>query len=380
MQHGRRVGIQVTADFGIGTWHCAGQESLQHDTQGVDVGGGGYRAPARLLGGRVGRCACTPAVVPSSRSRVVEQPGDAEVQQLDLAIEVDEQVVGLEVAVYDQLAVCMRDGGTDLQHQPQTLPTIQLLPGRVVDEVGALHPLHHKIRPAAIGDSGVVEPGDVRMLQQGPDLALLGHALGQSRTARQMRQLQRHLPLENAVDSFGEPDRAHATAADLSYQTVWAQTVAGCRGGHVIRYPGQRRYQAGGNGFGSMPRQHLPQRLQQRLLRRRQRTHPGLALARGQVERSIQQSAQFADLLGGQTHVGAVRQVGGGHCLQTSTQSCRQTGHGECEEITRRAGGTVPLAQRATDSLSQSTNRPNLTCVFPGRRCPSEGITSTVLS
>ena len=91
----------------------------------------------------------------------------------------------------------------------------------------AVDVLEREVGPAALVDAGVVEPGDVRVLEQRADVALARHALGQARAPGQARQLQRDLALQAAVGALGQPHRAHAAAADLADQPVRADDVAG---------------------------------------------------------------------------------------------------------------------------------------------------------
>ncbi len=67
---------------------------------GVAAAGGD---PLRALGGRG-----------------LEQPGDAEVEELHLARIADQDVAGLEVAVHHQVVVGVPDRGADLEQQAQT--------------------------------------------------------------------------------------------------------------------------------------------------------------------------------------------------------------------------------------------------------------------
>ena len=61
-----------------------------------------------------------------ARFTVLEQLGDAEVQQPHLAVGADEDVCRLEVAVHDELAMCVRHGVGDLREQPQARPHVEL--------------------------------------------------------------------------------------------------------------------------------------------------------------------------------------------------------------------------------------------------------------
>jgi hypothetical protein len=88
------------------------QQFVQHDPQGIDVGGGRDRLAAHLL-----RCGVVGGQqadmhVREDRGRVLvgEQPRNAEVEQLQLAVARHQHVGGLQVAMDDQLRVRLLNG------------------------------------------------------------------------------------------------------------------------------------------------------------------------------------------------------------------------------------------------------------------------------
>ena len=87
----------------------AGQQQVEQHAQRVDVGGGGDVAARELLGrrvlGRQRRFALAGERRPLSRLVALQQLGDAEVEQLHLAVRGHQHVGGLEVAVHDQVRV-----------------------------------------------------------------------------------------------------------------------------------------------------------------------------------------------------------------------------------------------------------------------------------
>lgn len=64
------------------------------------------------------------------------------------------------------------------------------------------------------------------MLQTCTDALLARHALRKALGPGDARQLQRYLALERTIDTLGQPDGAHAAAADLSDQAVGPHQIA----------------------------------------------------------------------------------------------------------------------------------------------------------
>jgi hypothetical protein len=74
--------------------------------------------------------------------------------------------------------------------------------------------LHRQVRQTRGINPCVVETRDERVLEARQDVALSGKALLEiGSQVRQHRQLQRHLALEGAVGTPGEPDLGHAPGA-----------------------------------------------------------------------------------------------------------------------------------------------------------------------
>ena len=104
--------------------------------------------------------------------------------------------------------MCIRDSHRTghLHEEAQAISnaeTLRLAPG--VDRL-AVDVFQRQVGPPAFIDPGVVQPRDVRVLQQRTDLAFTRHALGQACAPRQAWQLQRHLALEAAVSARSQPD------------------------------------------------------------------------------------------------------------------------------------------------------------------------------
>ena len=75
--------------------------------------------------------------------------------------------------------------------------------------------------------AGVVQARNVGVLQPGQDVALACKTLGQAGRPTQVRQLQRHLPLDAAIAALGQPHAAHAALAQRLQQAIRAYGFAG---------------------------------------------------------------------------------------------------------------------------------------------------------
>ena len=81
----------------------------------------------------------------------------------------------------DQPGMRVRDGARRQQEQSQPgtnrqLPGLDVLVNRPSRDI-----LQRQIRLAAAGNAGVVQPGDVRVIEGGQDFALFGHPFGEAR-------------------------------------------------------------------------------------------------------------------------------------------------------------------------------------------------------
>ena len=206
------------------------QELVEHDAERIDVGRRAQRLAGDLLRRRVLGCVRTPGQVGQPRLTVVpgvEQLGDAEVQQPDLAVVRDEDIGRLEVAVDDQPAVRVRDGLHDLEEQAHASTHVQpfLLAVRADGPAGDV--FQRQIGPAFRRHARIVEPRDVRVFERGQDVALTSHARDEVGPPGAIRQLQGDLALQQAVGALGQPDGAHAACADGPEQPVGADDRAG---------------------------------------------------------------------------------------------------------------------------------------------------------
>jgi hypothetical protein len=166
----------VRRDAGGIERQAPGDEPVEHDSERIDVGACADRVTAELLGTCVvGSHQSHPRLVcAGDRS---DDLGDAEVEQLGLALMGYENISRLDVTMHDEVLVCVLHGVADSheQHQPfvdRQAPAIAVtVDGRAVDE------LDHQIGYAVIRPTAVVEPGDLVMLERRENSTLMTEAL-----------------------------------------------------------------------------------------------------------------------------------------------------------------------------------------------------------
>ena len=95
----------------------AAEALVQGQRQGVDVGGGPGPQPVGLLGRHVGER--PEHVAGAGQGPLAGDPGDAEVDELRLAARGDQDVLGLDVAVDDAVAVGVRERGGGSRRRPR---------------------------------------------------------------------------------------------------------------------------------------------------------------------------------------------------------------------------------------------------------------------
>ena len=89
---------------------------------------------------------------------------------------------------------------------------------RSSDRSGCRRRIRAPVRTPQRIDAGVVEPGDVRMLERGEDVALAGEPFARP-GAKRRGELQRHLAPRQRIGALGEPHRAHAAVAERKSST-----------------------------------------------------------------------------------------------------------------------------------------------------------------
>jgi len=222
-RRGRPDGVLGTAG-GRRSWRARiGQQFVQHDAECVDIGCRRYRAAAELLGRRVVRReqACGGLRLCRLVGRC-QHLGDAEVEQFRSAVRADQDVRRFQIAVHDKILVRVLHRATDLQKQLQARAQAEVPLTRVLRDRNAVDIIHHQVRRTVGGNAAVDQTSDIRMLQPRQNLPLLAKALHQARS-RIRQLLDRDALFELTVVALGQPDLAHAAAADLAKRAPLAE-------------------------------------------------------------------------------------------------------------------------------------------------------------
>nr|WP_174839751.1 hypothetical protein [Solimonas terrae] len=222
-----RIGLS-----GIAVGASAAEQPVQQHAERVDIGDDGDRGTAHLLG-----CGVLRRHRPAAEARqfglgpgagfVLDEFGNAEVEQLRLAVRCHENVRRFDVAMHDQVCMRMADGGADLQEQGDARRQIEL-PGvaPAIDAI-ALDILDCQIELAARQDAGIEQTRDVAMRELAEDAAFPQKAFACRRLPEvQVQQFQRNRGLEQAVGASCEPDFAHAAFAQSPFYAIGAERAA----------------------------------------------------------------------------------------------------------------------------------------------------------
>ncbi len=211
-----------------------GQQLPGEETELVDVGRGGHRSARELLGaGVLGRepgsavvqrrrrpALAAPADAAASIRRLhhgrrwralrLEDPRDAEVEQLDRALAVTRMFEGLRSrCTIRRWCAVATAAQTSTRRRRRSRASRRAAPAVVVDRL-ARDVLHHDVGQTAGGEAGVVELGDVRMDELGEDPLLPQQSVGVGDGVVEMDDLDRHPALEEPVGALAEVDPAHA--------------------------------------------------------------------------------------------------------------------------------------------------------------------------
>jgi hypothetical protein len=210
---------------------AAGEQLEQERAERMHIGAGRRCLAAPLLGrGVVGREGAAGRLGQRRGRRaarggvVVEQLGDAEIEQLHLPGAVDQDVRRLQVAVQDQLAVRMRDRADHVLQQAHARAEVEPVAVAPLVDRRALDVLEHQIRLLPLGHAGVDQPSDVRMVEPREQLAFAPET--RSPAARQQcqaRKLDRDAPFVAPVAAPRQPHRTHAADAERAFQRVRAE-------------------------------------------------------------------------------------------------------------------------------------------------------------
>src|SRR4030095_14572568 len=93
----------------------------------------------------------------------LDQLGNAEVEQVYLALRIDEDVRRLQVAMDDQARVRIRERTRDLRDERDACAHIESVLAAIHIDRLALDVFESEIGPAIVSDASVVQAPDVRM-------------------------------------------------------------------------------------------------------------------------------------------------------------------------------------------------------------------------
>ncbi len=152
---------------------------------------------------------------------VVDQLGDAEIEQLHAAFARDKDVRRFEIPVNDEVGVRVRHRRQHIEKEPHT--RIDREPIRVAISIDrlAINVLEHEIRLTDLGDAGIDEMRDVRMRELGENTGLTCEpSLHGMADECGVEKLDRRSSLETPIAPLGEPHAAHAAMTDRCHQPV----------------------------------------------------------------------------------------------------------------------------------------------------------------
>ena len=205
--------VQVT-----GERRLSREQLIGRDAERVLIARRAHRLIGKLLGGHVDR---RPDGGPGFGETVpVHRLGDAEVGEDDLALQVDQDVGRLHIAVHDAFVVRIRERARGLQQEPADLINGNDA-GTLTQFVqrAALHESHHEVDDlVALMD--FVHDDDVRMLQARGNARFLQEPVGHSGREREARihDLDGDGPLESQITPHIH--NCHTTATELARDVV----------------------------------------------------------------------------------------------------------------------------------------------------------------
>ena len=235
-------------DGGVGgEGHVAGEELVGDDAESVDVGPPVHLGARGLFGGHVLRGAADHAGL-GELVGALQHLRDAEVGQVDALVLVQQDVLGLHVAVHDALAVRVgqRLGGA-LENAHGRAPDRE--PSALDDagEGAAGHEAQGHPRHALLDVEGV-DRDDVRMLEAAHRLRLAQEPLGKGGVVQKLlrQDLERDMAVELGL--VGLVDRGHASAAQGLDDPIGSGVRAGRQGhastsGHEAYHPRSARFE-----------------------------------------------------------------------------------------------------------------------------------------
>ena len=199
-------------------WRAAGEQLISDDSERVDIDARVQFGAARLLGRHVGGGSGDETCL-GEALRSLGHPGDAEVDQIDPARFVEEDVLRLDVAMNDALPVRVVEGfrhTLDDLHRP---PRRQRLPARECREIPTTHETHRHPRHPSLDAVGK-DRKNIWMLELRDHLRFTVEAFAEGPVGRELggQDLESDVPVE--VRLKGLVNRRHPAFTQASVDPI----------------------------------------------------------------------------------------------------------------------------------------------------------------
>ena len=204
------------------------KQLVQHHAEAVDIGVDADPPGSDLFRSGVGG-RHEPQTGPGLLDRCFEAfqlLGDTEVEQLHRAVGGDEDVGGLEIAMYYQMAMGVLNRLAHGAEQLEPLSNARSVRGTIVGERDTLDVLHDEPWRSVREGIRVVQAGDGGVIQVGQGTLLAGEPLATGRGEPGITQ-QLHRGQGTQILPFGEVDDSHPSLAQHLKNPVRAEPLGG---------------------------------------------------------------------------------------------------------------------------------------------------------
>lgn len=145
--------------------------------------------------------------------RLIENPGDSEIGDLDLAVGIEQQILGLDVTVDDSTVVGILERLADRGHHGEGFLGRESVRLERLSQIDSLHEFHDEVEEL-FRLAEVMHRDDVGMTESGERLRLAGEAVGETGLgfAVGSKELERDDAVEQSL--AGAIDDPHSTDTD----------------------------------------------------------------------------------------------------------------------------------------------------------------------